>query len=129
MQEETTPGRFRLGNIECYRLSFRLSNQLWDIVMTWSHFAQTTVGQQLVRAMDSVSANIAEGFGRHGKRDKIKFYRVARGSLMEVLDWNEKARVRQLLTADQYNAIFVELQKLPKSLNTLIKYTQNSLKE
>ena len=129
MEEQVRTARFRLGDVEAYRLSFRLSNQVWEAVATWSHFAQATVGQQLVRAMDSVSANIAEEFGRHGKRDKIKFYRIARGSLMEVLDWNEKAKTRGLLTADQYDALFAQLQKLPKSLNTLIKYTENSLKE
>ena len=48
---------------------------------------------------------------------------------MEVLDWNEKARVRQLITAEQYEVLFAELQKLPKSINTLIKYIENSLQE
>ncbi|PJJ59931.1 hypothetical protein CLV45_1353 [Hymenobacter chitinivorans DSM 11115] len=48
---------------------------------------------------------------------------------MEALDWNEKAKVRQLLTIEQYTHIFTQLQLLPKSINTLIKYTNTSLKE
>ncbi|RZK27949.1 MAG: four helix bundle protein [Hymenobacter sp.] len=120
---------FRLGDVEAYRISFSLSNKVWEAVVTWSQLAQSTVGTQFIRAVDSVSANLAEGFGRHGKKDKIKFYRIARGSLMEALDWNEKAKVRQLLTPEQYAHIFAQLQLLPKSINTLIKYTNNSLKE
>jgi four helix bundle protein len=120
---------FRLGDVEAYRVSFSLSNKVWEAVVTWSQLAQSTVGTQFIRAVDSVSANLAEGFGRHGKKDKIKFYRIARGSLMEALDWNEKAKVRQLLTPEQYAYIFAQLQLLPKSINTLIKYTNNSLKE
>ena len=120
---------FRLGDVEAYRVSFSLSNKVWEAVVTWSQLAQSTVGTQFIRAVDSVSANLAEGFGRHGKKDKIKFYRIARGSLMEALDWNEKAKVRQLLTPEQYAHIFAQLQLLPKSINTLIKYTNNSLKE
>jgi four helix bundle protein len=120
---------FRLGDMEAYRISFSLSNRVWDIVANWPYLAQQTVGTQFVRAMDSVSANLAEGFGRHGKKDKIRFYRIARGSLMEVLDWNEKAKVRALLSAEQYKHIFHQLQLLPKSINTLIKYTQATLKE
>jgi len=120
---------FRLGDVEAYRVSFSLSNKVWEAVVTWSQLAQSTVGTQFIRAVDSVSANLAEGFGRHGKKDKIKFYRIARGSLMEALDWNEKAKIRQLLTPEQYAHIFAQLQLLPKSINTLIKYTNNSLKE
>lgn len=120
---------FKLGDVEAYRISFNLSNCVWEFVSGWSHFAQNTVGTQFIRAVDSISANLAEGFGRHGKKDKIKFYRIARGSLMEALDWNEKAKVRQLLTAEQYSHIFTQLQLLPKSINILIKYTNSSLKE
>lgn len=122
-------GAFRLGDVEAYRVSFSLSNKVWDVVLQWSYLAQSTVGTQFIRAVDSISANLAEGFGRHGKKDKIKFYRIARGSLMEALDWNEKAKVRRLITLEQYQEIFAQLQQLPKSINTLIKYTSNALKE
>ncbi len=77
--------------------------------------------------MDSVSANIAEGFGRYGKKDKIRFYRIAYGSMTECLDLNEKAKVRKLITKEEYDYIFNELQKLPKSINSLIKYTNEKL--
>ncbi|WP_100335608.1 four helix bundle protein [Hymenobacter chitinivorans] len=126
---EDAARHFRLGDVEAYRISFALSNCVWDAVMCWNYLAQNTVGSQFIRAVDSVSANLAEGFGRYGKKDKIKFYRIARGSLMEALDWNEKAKVRQLLTIEQYTHIFTQLQLLPKSINTLIKYTNTSLKE
>ena len=78
--------------------------------------------------MDSISANIAEGFGRYRKKDKIKFYRYASGSLKERFDWNEKARIRSLLNQSVYETIFTELQQLPRSLNQLIKYTNQMLK-
>ncbi|MCB2410623.1 four helix bundle protein [Hymenobacter lucidus] len=126
---EDATRHFRLGDVEAYRISFALSNCVWDAVVCWNYLAQNTVGAQFVRAVDSVSANLAEGFGRYGKKDKIKFYRIARGSLMEALDWNEKAKIRQLLTIEQYTHIFTQLQLLPKSINTLIKYTNTSLKE
>jgi four helix bundle protein len=38
---------------------------------------------QLRRASSSVSANIAEGFGRSSKKDTAHFYHIARGSLLE----------------------------------------------
>ena len=63
--------------------------------------------------MDSVSANIDEGFGRYGKKDKIRFYRISYGSLKECFDWNEKSKVRKLITKEQYENTFTELEKLP----------------
>jgi four helix bundle protein len=60
------------------------------------------MGEQFVAAIDSISANIAEGFGRYGKKDKIKFYRYSQGSMNESLDWNQKAKVRKLISEKEY---------------------------
>lgn len=116
-----------LNDVEAYRIAFHLSNQVWPMVLGWPTFARDTIGKQMVRAVDSISANIAEGFGRYGKKDKVKFYRYAYGSAIEALDWNEKAKARQLYSPEQYGHVFQQLQKLPKSINILIKYTNNTL--
>ena len=89
--------------------------------------SQKTVGAQFVEAIDSISANIAEGFGRHFKKDKIKFFMCSKGSLKESFDWNEKSKSRKLINEDEYNHIFSELGKLPKSLNQIIKFTNEKL--
>ena len=81
-----------LNGIEAYKLSFHLSNYVWNVVTDWSYFAQKTIGSQFVDAVDSVSANIAEGFGRHFKKDKVKFYQYSGGSVKECFDWNEKSK-------------------------------------
>ena len=117
----------QLNDIEAYKIAFLLSNYVWDIVVKWDYFAKNTVGNQFARAVDSNSANIAEGFGRYGKKDKICFYRYSFGSVKECLDWNEKAKVRGLVTENQYIHIFGELQKLPKLINHLIKFTNDKL--
>lgn len=117
----------KLNDIECYKIAFHLSNYVWGTVVKWEWFPKKTVGSQFVEAIDSVSANIAEGFGRHFKKDKIKFYSYSKGSLKESFDWNEKAKVRELLSSDEYKYIFTELEKLPKSIKSLIKYTNEKL--
>lgn len=117
----------KLNDIEAYKTAFNLSNYVWDLVIKWGHFPKITLGQQFVRAVDSISGNIAEGFGRYSKKDKIRFYRISYGSLFESLDENEKAKERKLLKKEEYEHIFSELQKLPKSIHHLINYTQNKL--
>ena len=118
----------KLKDIEAYRISFHLSNHVWNIVAKRNAFHQRTVGEQFIRAVDSISANIAEGFGRYGKKDKIKFYRYSQGSLNESLDWNQKSKVRNLLSDTEYDYVFEELQKLPKAINALILFTNQKLK-
>ncbi len=39
---------------------------------------------QMRRAALSITSNIAEGFGRHGLKEKIQFYYLAQGSLTEL---------------------------------------------
>jgi four helix bundle protein len=118
----------KLNDVKCYKTAFHLSNYIWDAVICWNHFAQENVGGQFVTAADSISANIAEGFGRYSKKDKIKFYRYARASAKECLDWNEKAKIRKLISTEEYSHIFAQLQYLPKSINALIKITNDTLK-
>jgi len=69
-----------LEKISSYKKAFDLSNEIWDLVIKWDYFAKDTVGKQFVRSSDSISANIAEGFGRYSKKDKIRFYRISVGS-------------------------------------------------
>lgn len=118
-----------LNNISAYKKALVLSNYVWNIVIEWDWFAKKTLGSQFVEAIDSVSANIAEGFGRYGKNDKIKFYYYSFGSLKESLDWNEKSKIRKLVTKEQYEYILKELKQLPKELHQLIKFTKEKLKE
>ncbi len=117
----------KLNDIEAYKIAFKISNYVWDLIIKWEYFAKDTVGKQFVKTIDSISANIAEGFRRYNKKDKIKFYRYGFGSLYESLDWNEKSHVRNLLSEEEYCYIFSELIKLPKSINSLISFTDKKL--
>lgn len=100
----------QLHQIVAYTKAFHLS----DCVSNWGNFAKYSIGQQYVDAVDSVSANIAEGFGRFHKKDKIKIHYYSLGSVKECLDWNEKSRIRKLITDENYKKIFDVLQNCPK---------------
>ena len=67
------------------------------------------------------------GFTYSPKKDKIKFYKYARGSVYESLDWLEKAKTRGLIEIKQYDYIFSNLKSLPRETNHLICYTESKL--
>ena len=56
--------KFTLEKLEIYELAELFSVEIWDIVITWDYFKKDTIGKQLVSSSDSVSANIAEEYGR-----------------------------------------------------------------
>lgn len=84
-------------DLEVYRLAEELGDKIWDIVSKWDGFAKNTSGYQLVKAADSIGANIAEGFGRFHFAENKQFNRIARGSLYETRHWLRRAYRRGLL--------------------------------
>lgn len=116
-----------LNKINSYKIAFSLSNIIWKIILEWDNFSKFSLGSQFVRAVDSISANIAEGFGRYNKKDKIVFYRIARASVYESLDWLEKSKRRNIISKNDYDKIFKILKRLPIEINSLIKFTNNNL--
>ena len=111
----------KLQDITAYQTASGLSDYVWEIVTRWNSFAKYTLGKQFVDAVDSIAGNIAEGFGRYYKKDKIRFFYQARGSVYESIHWCEKAFKRQLLTEEEKNHILGELDKLPKEIHYQIK--------
>ena len=107
-------------NLAVYQLAEKLADEIWDIVYTWDNFAKDTVGKQLVRAVDSVGANIAEGTGRQSFQDNRRFVRIARGSLHETQHWLRRAFMRKLLKQDQVASLRLILDELAPRLNAYL---------
>ncbi len=63
----------KLTDSEINILTEELSNLIWGIVKYWNYFEKETLGKKLVRAADSISANIAEAYGRYHYKDRQKF--------------------------------------------------------
>jgi four helix bundle protein len=85
--------------------------------------AKDTVGKQIVKAADSVGANIAKGSGRGSHQDNRRFVRMARGSLYETIHWLRRAYKREQQTKE-IRAIISELS--PK-LNAYVRSIQQPM--
>ena len=117
-----------IEKISAYKKSFDFSNEVWDKIIKWDFFAKDTVEKQFVKAADSVSANIAEGFGRYSKKDKIRFYRISLGSLEETGDWIRKAYKRELISSEINTKFIDTLSDIRLEIFHLIKFTNEKLK-
>jgi four helix bundle protein len=111
----------RFQDLDVYRLAEELADAVWQIVRGWDVLARDTVGKQLIRAADSIGANIAEGSGRGSQGDTKRFLRIARGSLQETQHWLRRAFRRKLLTTAQTTTLQTTMDKLPLKLNAYLK--------
>ncbi len=107
-------------NLRVYQLAENLADLLWEIVLKWNNFPRDTVGKQLVRAADSVPANIAEGTGRGSFQDNKRFVKIARASLYETQNWLRRAYKRKLLTESQVKSISPLIDELLPKLNSYL---------
>jgi four helix bundle protein len=113
-------GRTNFENLRVYQLSELLADELWQTVKCWSNFSKDTVGKQLVRAGDSIGANIAEGVGRGSVMDNRRFVRVARGSLYVTKHWLRRAYKRGLLPAETVAKLKSWIDELAPKLNAYL---------
>ena len=90
-----------------------VADVVWEVVVTWESFQRETVGKQMVRAIDSVGANIAEGYGRFHYGEKLQFLYYARGSLYETKYWLNRGRSRKLFSEDIANDVAQNYLILP----------------
>ena len=117
----------KLEDLQVYNLSMQLGEEVWNIVIKWDDFTKDTVGKQLVRAIDSVAANLSEGFGRYHFREKTHFSYYSRGSLYETKTWLTKANNRKLISDEKFQNLFTEIEKIGVKLNNYIATTKKQI--
>jgi four helix bundle protein len=117
--------RTNFENLRVYQLSEEIADLTWDIVIKWKRLAQDTVGKQLIKAADSIGANIAEGTGRGSYADNRRFARIARGSLFEVKHWLRRAYRRELLSEDEVSKLQNLINELTPKLSAYINSIGN----
>jgi four helix bundle protein len=98
----------------------RLADEIWKVVMAWNSLAQDTIGKQLIRAADSVGANLVEGDGRYHHKEKLNFYYIARASTKETRYGIRRAQSRCLLASEQAESFLNRLESVSRWTNTLI---------
>jgi four helix bundle protein len=113
---------YNLEDLEVYQLAESFGDEIWVIVNEWDYFAKDTVGKQIARSADSISANIAEGYGIYHYKENKNFCYFSRGSIIETKGWLKKSKNRKLLTEDQFNLLYEKLQKIHIKLNAYIKF-------
>jgi four helix bundle protein len=78
------------------------------------------------RSATSISSNIAEGFSRRSKKEKIQFYYTAKGSLTELQNQLLIARDVGYLAKEIFNNVASQTVEISKLITGLIKSAKNN---
>jgi len=111
----------KLEELQVYSLSMDIAERIWTIVIEWDYFLKDTIGKQLIRAADSVAANLSEGYGRYHFKENMNFSYYSRGSLYETKTWLTKAYNRKLITDETFQSFINEIDNIGVKLNNYIK--------
>lgn len=115
-------------NLDIYKLSEKIADEIWEIVIKWNNLAQDTVGKQIIRSADSIGANIAEGSGRGTPQDNRRFLRMARGSLYETRHWLRRAYKRKLLSQENTEKLLPLIDELIPKLNSYLRKVAETIR-
>jgi four helix bundle protein len=75
---------------------------------------------QFLRSSGSISANIAEGFGRRQGKEYLHYLIVARGSTTETLNWLIKCVDIGWMTQEKFKVMESTIEEILKMLNKMI---------
>jgi four helix bundle protein len=120
--------RTNFEKLQVYQLSEKLADSIWNVVIEWYVFAKDTVGKQIVRAADSIGANISEGSGRGSVVDNRRFIRMARGSLYETIHWLRRSYIRKLLSQSEVKKLRLLVEELAPKLNAFLRSVDQRVK-
>jgi len=110
-------------DLEVWQKSHRLALEIYRVTGQYPTEEKFGIVTQMRRAAVSIPANIAEGFKKMGRRDKINFYNIAQGSLSELKYFIILSKDLGYLT--DFQAISTLIEDVGRMLNRLILSAQS----
>ena len=111
-----------LSRFHIISLANEFGNSVWGMVMRWGFFEKDTIGKQIVRSADSISANMSEAYGRYHYADRKRFCYYARGSLCETKNWMEICIERKLVDKEEGLEMIETMEKISRQINNYIRH-------
>ena len=111
-------------DLAAWQLGRQLRVKIYDVSRKFPGEEKYVLLAQLRRAAISVTANVAEGFGRFSYRENIQYCRQARGSAYEIRDHLTTALDAGYIAQEEWVEIDALTQRVAQVLNGYIRATQ-----
>jgi four helix bundle protein len=110
---------FKFEKLDVWMRGIDFANEMFNIADNLPQQYQFSLGEQLRRASLSVPTNVAEGCGRDKEKEKKYFYRIAKGSIYEVISLLVLIGKRGFLGRDAYKIWHKEADEIAAILTAL----------
>ncbi len=110
-------------DLDVWRAAREFRTEIYKVAETLPDFEKFALATQMRRAASSVTANIAEGFGRFGYQENAQFCRQARGSLFELRDHLTTCIDQKYISAKDGQRLEFMAQRVAQILNGYLRST------
>ena len=116
-------------DLEVWKAARDLRHEMYKLAKALPEFEKFGLASQIRRAASSVTANIAEGFGRFGYQENAQFCRQARGSLYELRDHLTTCLDEGYITPEERGRIEQLANSVGRLLNGYLRATLSMKRE
>ncbi len=113
--------KFPFEKLEIWTLSVEFAVQVYKLTGDFPQSEKFGITNQLRRAANSVSANIAEGSGRLSIKDKANFFQISYSSLLEVLNFLIISEKLGFLPSQELENLRLKISELSNKINAYYK--------
>jgi four helix bundle protein len=119
--------KYSFENLEVWQMSRELVKEIYQTTSTFPNEEKYGLTSQLRRASVSVSSNIAEGSTRWSKKDQSRFYEIAFGSLIEVLNQMILSTDLGFLPENRLIELRTRIDQIGRMLNALYQSAHKNI--
>lgn len=112
----------KFEDIIAWQKARALADKVYSLSSSGEFGKNFDLRNQINRAVGSIMDNIAEGFGRGGRKEFINFLSISKGSLFEVKSQLYRALDRNYITNEMFNELYAEAEEVGKMIGALIVY-------
>ena len=113
-------------NIVAWQKAHQFVVEIYKTTRTFPDFERYGLCSQFQRAAVSIAANIAEGYKKLSKSDKLRFFNISQGSLEECRYYCLLSRDLGYIDEDKFQELVQIIIEASYMLNTYIKGVVNN---
>jgi four helix bundle protein len=111
----------KFTDLIAWQEAHKLVLQTYKILENFPKKETFALCDQIRRCVVSISANIAEGFSRRGKKEKMQFYYISKGSLTELENHFLIAKDVNYITETEFDNLLNQMDTVGRLLTGLIR--------
>lgn len=112
---------YSFEKLSVWKSNRQFTKRLYSVTKTFPKEEQFGITSQVSRTTVSISCNLAEGSARVSNKEQNRFYEIAFGSAVEVVNLMILSNDLEMLSDNDYVSLRNEIEKITFDISTLIK--------